>query len=119
VTTAVRALEAPPQPRASPPRHALTPAPAPRTRIAAGIRLLPAFAVLFTFGVLARGGFSSLAALGPHEAVAAALLLAGAGIATVRRLRRSASGAEALLRDELELGGCALAAAFAAVALAG
>src|SRR4051812_4082905 len=92
------------------------PAPAPRTRIAAGVRLLPAVAALFTFGVLARGGFTSLGSLGGYELAAALLLLGGTALAGIRRVRR---GANTLLRDELELGGCGLAAGFASVALAG
>jgi len=91
-------------------------APAPRTRIAAAVRLLPGLAALFTFGVLARGGFHSLSTLGPYELAAALGLLAGTALASVRRLRR---GASVHLRDELELGGCVLAAAFATVALSG
>ncbi len=95
------------------------PAPAPRHRIAAVVRLLPGVAALFTFGVLARGGFSSLGSLGRYEAIAAVLLLGGLSLAAVRRIRRSNAGVPAILRDELELGGCVLAAAFVTVALAG
>ncbi|MBL8953380.1 MAG: diguanylate cyclase, partial [Myxococcaceae bacterium] len=91
-------------------------APAPRTRAAAIVRLLPGLAALFTFGVLARGGFKNIFTLGPYELGAAVALLAGSALAVVRRLRR---GASVHLRDELELGGCALAVAFVVVALTG
>ncbi|MBK7858542.1 MAG: sensor domain-containing diguanylate cyclase [Archangiaceae bacterium] len=95
------------------------PATSNRTRIAWVVRLLPGFAALFTFGVLARGGFQALSTVGAYELAAVGLTLAGLSLSAVRRARRSASGVPALLRDELELGGCVLAFTFAAIALAG
>lgn len=83
------------------------------------VRLVPGAAVLVTFGLLARGHFRDLASLGWGDGVAVGLLLAGGGLATARRLRRTATGAPLLLRDELEFGGALLAAAFVLVALGG
>lgn len=83
------------------------------------LRLVPALAVLVVFGLLARGRFASLGQLGWGEAGAVAALLAGGALATVRRVRRTMSGAPILFRDELEFGGTLLAAAFVVVALGG
>jgi two-component system cell cycle response regulator len=87
--------------------------------LAHAFRLIPGLAALFTFGVLARGGFTSLSRSGGPELAAVVLLLIGCAATAVRRLRRSKAGAGATLREELELGGCALAVAFAAVTLSG
>ncbi len=83
------------------------------------LRLLPGAAVLVIFAFLARGRLRSLDALGWADAGAFALLGLGGGLAAVRRVRRSMTGAPLLLRDELEFGGTLLAAAFAVVALGG
>lgn len=83
------------------------------------LRLVPALSVLVVFGLLARGRFANLSALGWGEAGALAILLAGGALATVRRVRRSMTGAAILLRDEFEFGGTLLAAAFVVVALGG
>jgi diguanylate cyclase (GGDEF)-like protein len=85
--------------------------------LAHAVRLLPALAALFTFGALARGGFA--ATLGGVEIAAACLLLFGSAVAVFRRIRRARTQVAPTLRDELELGGCALAIAFVVIALAG
>lgn len=83
------------------------------------VRLVPAAAALMVFGFLGRGRFRSLDALTWADAAAFGLLLLGGALTTVRRVRRSMSGAPLLLRDELEFGGSLLAAAFIGVALGG
>ncbi|MFZ5443491.1 MAG: diguanylate cyclase [Myxococcota bacterium] len=83
------------------------------------VRLVPAVAVLVIFAFLARGHFRSLETLSWADAGAFGVLLAGGALATVRRVRRSVTGAPLLLRDELEFGGSLLAASFIVVALGG
>ena len=85
----------------------------------AGLRLLPGVGALSATAALTRGGFTSVQAIGPFDAVAGLLLLAGLGFAVVRRVRRTRSGAPVSLRDELELGGSLFALALAGVSLAG
>ena len=83
------------------------------------VRLVPAAAVLLVFAFLARGRFRSLETLAWSDGLAVGLLGLGGVLSTVRRIRRSMSGAPLLLRDELEFGGSLLAAAFIGVALGG
>ncbi len=83
------------------------------------VRLVPAAACLLVFGFLARGRFRSIEGLTWADGAAAGLLALGGTLATIRRVRRSMSGAPLLLRDELEFGGALLTAAFIAVALGG
>src|SRR5919197_3229808 len=83
------------------------------------VRQLPAAAVAFMLVQLVRGGFRGLASLEWSDAVAVLLLLVGIGLSGFRRIRRSASGASQLLRDNLELGGCLVAAAYVVVAIGG
>ncbi len=83
------------------------------------VRLLPGLSALLTFGVLARGGFSSPDAFGGWEIAALVVLLLGSASSVVRRVRRSRAGVEPTLREELELGLCTLAVAFAFVAMMG
>ena len=83
------------------------------------VRLVPAAAVLLVFAFLARGRFRSIDTLTWADGAAAGLLGLGGVLSTVRRIRRSMSGAPLLLRDELEFGGSLLAAAFIGVALGG
>ncbi|XXF81346.1 diguanylate cyclase [Myxococcaceae bacterium GXIMD 01537] len=83
------------------------------------VRSVPAAAVLLAFIHLARGGFRGLHTLGWTEACLVAFLLVGFGMAAWRRVRRSAVGAAVYLRDDLELGGALIAAAFIVVAIGG
>jgi two-component system, cell cycle response regulator len=83
------------------------------------VRQLPAAAVVFMLVHLLRGGFRGLASLDWSDAAAVLLLLVGVGISGVRRIRRSAAGASQLLRDNLELGGCLVAAAYVVVSIGG
>lgn len=85
----------------------------------AAVRTIPSISVLVVFAFLARGRFRDLDALGWHEAGALGVLLVGATLAIVRRVRRSMIGASILLRDELEFGGTLLSAAFIVVGLGG
>lgn len=82
-------------------------------------RQLPAFAVLFTLVHLGRGGFRGLGQLGWWEAAAVVLLLLGVGLSSMRKLRRDHAGATRLFRDDLELGGCLVAAAYVVVSIGG
>lgn len=84
-----------------------------------GVRLLPGASILFSFGLLARGGFRGLASLGWWEAGAVIFLLIGIAVCALRRVRRRKSGAPLHLRDELELGGALISAAYVVVAVAG
>jgi diguanylate cyclase (GGDEF)-like protein len=83
------------------------------------VRTIPGVAVLVVFAALARGRFRTFEALGWPDAAALLALLIGGALATVRRVRRSMSGAVIKLRDELEFGGTLLAAAFIVAALGG
>ncbi len=83
------------------------------------VRLVPSAAVLLIFAFLARGRFRSVGALTWADGAAASLLLLGGALASIRRVRRSVTGASLVLRDELEFGGSLLATAFLGVALGG
>ena len=83
------------------------------------VRVVPAAAVLLIFAFLARGRFRSLEALTWADGAAAGLLLLGGALTSIRRVRRSMTGAPLALRDELEFGGSLLATAFLGVALGG
>src|SRR5919197_4240088 len=83
------------------------------------VRQLPAAAVAFMLVHLIRGGFRGLDSLDWSDAAAVLLLLGGVGISGFRRIRRSAVGASQLLRDNLELGGCLVAAAYVLVSIGG
>ena len=83
------------------------------------VRLVPAAAVLLIFAFLARGRFRSVDALTWADGAAAGLLLLGGALTSIRRVRRSMTGAPLALRDELEFGGSLLATAFLGVALGG
>jgi len=92
---------------------------APAWRLArAALRGAPALGVVMVFSHLARGGFS-LGELGWWEGSAMALLLLGIGSSAVRGAKRDAIGAPRFLRDDLELGGSLIAAAYVLVATAG
>ncbi len=83
------------------------------------VRALPAASVLLVFVHLARNGFRGLHTLGWTEACLVLFLLVGLGLTAWRRLRRNALGAVVDLRDDLELGGGLIAAAFIVVAIGG
>jgi diguanylate cyclase (GGDEF)-like protein len=83
------------------------------------VRSVPGAAILFAFIHLARGGFHGLRNLGWTEACLVAFLLFGLGLSAWRRVRRGAVGAALYLRDDLELGGALVAAAFIVVAIGG
>ncbi len=82
-------------------------------------RSLPAASILLVFIHLARNGFRGLASLGWTEAFLVLFLLLGLALSALRRLRRNALGALVELRDDLELGGGLIAAAFIVVAIGG
>jgi diguanylate cyclase (GGDEF)-like protein len=83
------------------------------------VRSLPAASVLLVFVHLARNGFRDLSRLGWTEAFLVAFLLVGLGLSAWRRMRRSALGSPVELRDDLELGGGLIAAAFIVVSIGG
>ncbi|MBN1205054.1 MAG: diguanylate cyclase [Myxococcaceae bacterium] len=83
------------------------------------VRSLPAASVLLVFVHLARNGFRNLSRLGWTEAFLMAFLLVGLGLSAWRRVRRSALGSPVELRDDLELGGGLIAAAFIVVSIGG
>ncbi|HEX8699525.1 MAG TPA: diguanylate cyclase, partial [Myxococcaceae bacterium] len=83
------------------------------------VRSVPAASVLLVFVHLARNGFRGLHTLGWTEAFFVTFLLVGLGLTAWRRMRRNALGALVELRDDLELGGGLIAAAFIVVAIAG
>jgi two-component system cell cycle response regulator len=83
------------------------------------VRSVPAASVLLVFVHLARNGFRGLHTLGWTEACLVTFLLVGLGLTAWRRLRRNALGALVELRDDLELGGGLIAAAFIVVAIGG
>ncbi len=83
------------------------------------VRSVPAASVLLVFIHLARNGFRGLHTLGWTEACLVTFLLFGLGLTAWRRIRRNALGAVVELRDDLELGGGLIAAAFIVVAIAG
>jgi two-component system, cell cycle response regulator len=83
------------------------------------VRGVPAVAMLAAFVHLGRGGFRSFAALEWLEAGVVAFLLVGLGVTAWRRASRAAVGAPVHFRDDLELGGALIAAAFIVGAIAG
>ena len=83
------------------------------------VRGVPAASVLLAFVLLALGGFRALGLVAARELVAFSFLLAGLGMSGWRRYRRSNVGAVPLLRDDLELGGGLVAAAYIVVAVGG
>ncbi len=82
-------------------------------------RGVPGAAALAAFVHLARGGFRGLATLEWTEAFLVAFLLVGLGLTAYRRMSRGALGAPVTFRDDLELGGALVAAAFIVVAIGG
>jgi two-component system cell cycle response regulator len=101
------------------PRHERAMSMTPSRWLKSAVRLLPALGVLATFALLARGRFRGIALLDWPEVATLAFLLLGAVLATVRRVRRTASGAPLLFRDELEFGGTLLSATCVGVGLFG
>ncbi|MBU8894812.1 diguanylate cyclase [Corallococcus sp. H22C18031201] len=83
------------------------------------VRTIPVAAALATFVHLARGGFRGLQTLGWTEAALVGVLLVGIAMAAWRRAMRGAVGAVIDLRDDLELGGGLISAAFIVVAIGG
>ncbi|MDY7231477.1 sensor domain-containing diguanylate cyclase [Hyalangium rubrum] len=83
------------------------------------VRAVPAASVLLVFVHLARNGFRGLDTLEWTEACLVSFLLVGLGLTAWRRIRRNALGAVLELRDDLELGGGLIAAAFIVVAIGG
>src|SRR5687768_505381 len=81
-------------------------------------RAFPAIAALIAFALLVRGHYVGLAEADWTEVGGLVCLVVGVCIASYRWLRKSNTGG-ILLRDELELGGCLLAAAFVAVTIGG
>lgn len=90
-----------------------------RRPAAAAMRWVPAASVAVGLGMLARGNFRQLSLVGWPEALGIAFLLLGIAVAVVRRVKRGASGAAISFKDELDLGGALLTAAFIIVALVG
>ncbi|MGE6759727.1 diguanylate cyclase [Corallococcus interemptor] len=93
--------------------------PSPAKLVRAFFRAIPAAAALATFVHLAQGGFRGLHTLGWTEAALVMGLLVGIGMAAWRRAMRSSVGAVIDLRDDLELGGALISAAFIVVAIGG
>ncbi|MBN9685465.1 MULTISPECIES: sensor domain-containing diguanylate cyclase [unclassified Corallococcus] len=93
--------------------------PSPAKLVRATFRAIPAAVALATFVHLARGGFRGLHTLGWTEAALVMGLLVGIGMAAWRRAMRSSVGAVIDLRDDLELGGALISAAFIVVAIGG
>ncbi|MHA7630932.1 sensor domain-containing diguanylate cyclase [Corallococcus sp. M7] len=93
--------------------------PSPAKLVRAFFRAIPAAVALATFVHLARGGFRDLHTLGWTEAALVMGLLVGIGMAAWRRAMRSSVGAVIDLRDDLELGGGLISAAFIVVAIGG
>ncbi len=87
--------------------------------LVAATRLVPGAAVVLAFVHLSWGGFRGLSSLGWWEVAVVLSLLAGLAVATWRRVRRTTVGGPELIRDELELGGCLIAAAYALVTVGG
>src|SRR5260370_24240364 len=85
----------------------------------AGVRAIPGLAIALAFADLLRGGFTGFAQLGWWEVGLTAFLLLGIGLSSARQLRRIGSGARALFRDEVELGGGLIAARYLLVAVGG
>ncbi|RKH43247.1 diguanylate cyclase [Corallococcus sp. AB049A] len=93
--------------------------PSPAKLVRAFFRAIPAAVALATFVHLAQGGFRGLHTLGWTEAALVMGLLVGIGMAAWRRAMRSSVGAVIDLRDDLELGGGLISAAFIVVAIGG
>ncbi|RKG73581.1 sensor domain-containing diguanylate cyclase [Corallococcus terminator] len=93
--------------------------PSPAKLVRAFFRAIPAAVALATFVHLARGGFRGLHTLGWTEAALVVGLLVGIGMAAWRRAMRSSVGAIIDMRDDLELGGGLISAAFIVVAIGG
>ncbi len=83
------------------------------------LRAVPGAAVAFALVQLARGGFGGLDRLEWLDGAAVGALLLGLIVATARRLRRSAAGANVRVRDDLELGATLVALSYLLVAVAG
>jgi diguanylate cyclase (GGDEF)-like protein len=83
------------------------------------VRSVPAASILMVFVHLSRNGFRGLSRLGWTEAFLVLFLLVGLGLCGWRRFRRSALGAPVDARDDLELGGGLIAAAFIVVSIGG
>ncbi|RKG95434.1 sensor domain-containing diguanylate cyclase [Corallococcus sp. CA053C] len=97
----------------------LSSVPSPAKLVRAFFRAIPAAVALATFVHLASGGFRGLHTLGWTEAALVVGLLVGIGMAAWRRAMRSSVGAIIDLRDDLELGGGLISAAFIVVAIGG
>jgi diguanylate cyclase (GGDEF)-like protein len=97
----------------------LTAFPSPGRLLRHAVRAIPAAAALATFIHLARGGFRGLSTLEWTEAALVGFLLVGIALAAWRRAMRGAVGAVIDLRDDLDLGGGLIAAAFIVVAIGG
>ncbi|CAM4223226.1 MULTISPECIES: sensor domain-containing diguanylate cyclase [Myxococcus] len=93
--------------------------PSPGRLLRLAVRSIPAAASLATFIHLARGGFRGLNTLGWTEAALVGCLLVGIAVAAWRRAMRGAVGAIVDLRDDLDLGGTLISAAFVVVAIGG
>ncbi|HXN41864.1 MAG TPA: diguanylate cyclase, partial [Myxococcaceae bacterium] len=83
------------------------------------MRAIPGLAIALAFAHLLRGGFTGFAQLGWWEVGLTAFLLLGIGLSSARELRRIGTGARALFRDEVELGGGLIAAGYLLVAMGG
>ena len=82
-------------------------------------RALPALGSAVVLAVLLAGRFHSVSTLGPTEAGAVLVLLAGLGVVALRRLKSLWHGGVRRVRDDLELGAALLAAALAVARVAG
>jgi len=83
------------------------------------VRAIPGLAIALAFAHLLRGGFTGFAQLGWWEVGLTAFLLLGIGLSSTRQFRRMGSGATALFRDDVELGGGLIAAGYLLVAVGG
>jgi diguanylate cyclase (GGDEF)-like protein len=82
------------------------------------VRAFPGASVLFVFCLVAAGRFRGFASLGWVDAVGVAGLLGGLGVSVLHRYRRSRK-APVGVREDLELGGGLIAAAYVVVAILG
>jgi two-component system cell cycle response regulator len=83
------------------------------------LQAMPPLAVASVAALLARGRLRGLADPSWDEVAGAALVVGGLAVAGVRRALRVASGLAPRMRDELELGGPLVAAAYLVVGIAG
>src|SRR5499433_1590895 len=83
------------------------------------VRALPPASVVGVGWLLFRGRLHGVADPSWDEVLGAALLVAGLAVAGVRRALRIGAGGTPRLRDDLELGGPLVAAAYLVVGLAG